>query len=135
MRKTLRYKESTELWGALFESPYEDVRSFLIAHLTARQTAYAPETLRHLWVTALLAVHRGSRDKKAVIDQIAGRIIEKPAEAEALLPLLGVALRSVREPERRAALAALARAAFEQPALRTAISAKLPELKLFDGAY
>jgi hypothetical protein len=135
MRKTLRYKESTELWGALFESPYEDVRSFLIAHLTARQRAYAPETLRHLWVTALLAVHRGSRDKKAVIDQIAGRIIEKPAEAEALLPLLGVALRSVREPERRAALAALARAAFEQPALRTAISAKLPELKLFDGAY
>ncbi len=135
MRKTLRYKESTELWGALFESPYEDVRSFLIAHLTARQKAYAPETLRHLWVTALLAVHRGSRDKKAVIDQIAGRIIEKPAEAEALLPLLGVALRSVREPERRAALAALARAAFEQPALRTAISAKLPELKLFDGAY
>jgi hypothetical protein len=135
MRKTLRYKESTELWGAFFESPYEDVRSFLVAHLTARQTAYPPETLRHLWVTTLLAVHRGSRDKKVVIDQIAGRIIERPAEAEALLPLLGVALRSVREPERRAALAALARAAYEQPALRTAISAKLPELKLFDGAY
>jgi hypothetical protein len=96
---------------------------------------YAPETLRHLWVTTLLAVHRGSRDKRAVIEQIADRIIERPAEAEALLPLLGVALRSVREPERRAALAALARAAFERPALRMAISAKLPELKLFDEAH
>jgi hypothetical protein len=135
MRKTLRYKESTELWGAFFESPYEDVRSFLVAHLTARQAMYAPETLRHLWVTTLLAVHRGSRDKRAVIEQIADRIIERPAEAEALLPLLGVALRSVREPERRAALAALARAAFERPALRMAISAKLPELKLFDEAH
>jgi hypothetical protein len=135
MRKTLRYKESTELWGAFFESPYEDVRSFLVAHLTARQTMYAPETLRHLWVTTLLAVHRGSRDKRAVIEQIADRIIDKPAEVEALLPLLGVALRSVREPERRAALAALARAAFERPALRAAISMQLPDLKLFDGTY
>lgn len=134
VRKTLRYKESTELWAAFFESPYEDVRSFLVTHLAARQTAYPPETLRHLWVTALLAVHRGSRDKRAVIQQIADRIIEHPPEAEALLPLLGVALRSVREPERRAALAALARAAYEQPALRHAIMVKLPELKLFDEA-
>lgn len=135
MRKTLRYKESTELWGAFFESPYEDVRAFLVMHLTARKTIYAPDTLRHLWVTTLLAVHRGSHDNRIVIEQITNRIVEQPAEAEALLPLLGVALRTVREPERRAALATLARAAFERPALRAAISSKFPELKLFDETH
>lgn len=135
MKKTLRFKESTELWAALSESPYDDVRSFLVAHLTVRQGMYSADALRHLWATALLAIHRGSRDKREVIGQIADRVVASPAEADALLPLLGVALRSVREPERRAAIAALARAAYREPLLRHAIAARLPELKLSDDTY
>jgi hypothetical protein len=46
------------------------------------------------------------------------------------LPLLGLALRSVRAPERRSALAAVARAAFQEPTLRAAIARDLPEISL-----
>ena len=49
----------------------------------------------------------------------------------ALLPLLAIALRSVRPAERRAALAALCRAAFVHQDLRRSIEDKLPELELF----
>jgi hypothetical protein len=125
-----RFKDSTVLWGALAESPYDDVRAFLVKHLGERAASFGAETLRHVWATSLLAVHRGGRAKRGALDQIAERIAKRPAEAESLLPLLGVALRSVRAPERRTAIAAVARAALREPALRGAIARVLPELKL-----
>ncbi|WP_437723993.1 hypothetical protein [Sorangium sp. So ce861] len=127
-----RFRDDTGLWAALSETPHADARAFLIRHLTARKAALAPEALRHVWAAALLAVHGGARDKRAVVRQIADRVVARPGEADALLPLLGVALRSVRPPERRAALGALARAAFRAPALRDAIARRLPELRLFE---
>ena len=84
-----------------------------------------------MWATTLLAVHRGGRAKRAALNQIADRIMRAvQAEAEALLPLLAIALRSVRAPEQRTALAAVARAAIREPALRGAVARALPELKL-----
>ncbi|WP_437937304.1 hypothetical protein [Sorangium sp. So ce341] len=127
-----RFRDDTGLWAALAETPHADARAFLIGHLTARKAALSPEALRHVWAAALLAVHGGARDKRAVLRQIADRVVGRPGEADALLPLLGVALRSVRPPERRAALGALARAAFRAPALRDAIARRLPELRLFE---
>ncbi|KYG08843.1 hypothetical protein BE21_21240 [Sorangium cellulosum] len=127
-----RFRDDTGLWAALAETPHADARAFLIRHLTARKAALSPEALRHVWAAALLAVHGGARDKRAVLRQIADRVVGRPGEADALLPLLGVALRSVRPPERRAALGALARAAFRAPALRDAIARRLPELRLFE---
>jgi hypothetical protein len=44
---------------------------------------------------------------------------------------MAIALRSVREPERRAALAAIGKAAFLQPCLRQPIAKHIPELQLF----
>jgi hypothetical protein len=44
---------------------------------------------------------------------------------------LKVALRSIRAPERRAALSALAQVAFTTPSLRASMAKALPELKLF----
>jgi alkylhydroperoxidase family enzyme len=126
-----RFRDDTGLWTALAETPYDDVRAFLLRHLEARRAAFSPEALRHVWATTLLSVHRGSRSKRAALRQIADRIVTRPGEAEATLPLLGVALRSVRPPERRAALAAIAQAAFRAPALRQAIALRLPELRLF----
>jgi hypothetical protein len=125
-----RFRDDTGLWTALAETPYDDVRAFLLRHLEARRAAFTPEALRHVWATTLLSVHRGSRDKRAALRQLADRIVARPGEAEAILPLLGVALRSVRPPERRAALAAVAQAAFRAPALRDAIGRRLPELRL-----
>ena len=125
-----RFRDSTVLWAALSESPYDDVRAFLVKHLKERESTFAPETLRHLWVTILLGVHRGGKSKRAALRQIAERVARRPADAGSLLPLLGLALRSVRPPERRTALAAVARAAFLEPALRAAIARDLPEISL-----
>ncbi|EYF06430.1 hypothetical protein [Chondromyces apiculatus] len=126
-----RFGDDTGLWTALAESPHDDVRTFLLRHLSERRQMFSPEALRHVWATTLLGVSRGARDKRSALRLVSERIVARPAEAESLLPLLGVALRSVRPPERRAALAAVARAAFEAPGLRAAISRRLPELRLF----
>lgn len=126
-----RFRDDTGLWAALAETPYDDVRAFLLKHLAARRDAFSPEALRHVWATTLLNVHRGSRDKRAALRLVSDRIVARPGDAESLLPLLGVTLRSVRPAERRAALAAVAQAAFRAPALRDAITRRLPELRLF----
>ncbi|HEY4117895.1 MAG TPA: hypothetical protein VGM56_08570 [Byssovorax sp.] len=125
-----RFRDDTALWGALAESPWADARAFLLKHLGERQKALLADERRHLWASTLLAVSRGSRDKRLALSQISDRIAQKPAEAEALLPLLAIALRSVRETERRAALAAVARAAFRAPALKDALERAVPELSL-----
>lgn len=129
-----RFQNETALWAALAESPYDDARGFLVKHLDARQKAFGAATLRHVWATTLLAVRRGGKAKRGALDQIAARLARHPAEADSLLPLLGIALRSVRAPERRTALAAVARAAVHDPALTSAISRVLPELTLVRGA-
>ncbi len=134
MEKDERFKESTVLWGALSESPYDDARSFLVKHLAEREESLGSDTLRRVWAATLLAVHRGGRAKRGALNQIAERVARKPAEAEALLPLLGIALRSVRAPERRTALAAVARAALREPRLQGALARALPELKLLGEA-
>jgi alkylhydroperoxidase family enzyme len=126
-----RFRDDTGLWAALAETPYDDARAFLLKHLEDRKAALPPEAIRHVWASTLLSIHRGARDKRAALKQIADRVVERPGEADPLLGLLGIALRSVRPPERRAALAAVAQAAFRAPALRQAIERRLPELKLF----
>jgi hypothetical protein len=130
IEKDARYRESMVLWGALSESPYDDARALLVRHLRERAKSFGAETLRQVWATTLLAVHRGGRAKRGALNQIADRIARTPAEAESLLPLLAIALRSVRAPERRVAIAAVARAALREPELRAAIARALPELKL-----
>ena len=47
-----------------------------------------------------------------------------------VLPVLTVAVRSIRKPEMRAGLAALARIATQRPDLEPAIARALPELTL-----
>jgi hypothetical protein len=128
--KDARFRESTVIWAALAESPYEDARAFLVAHLAERQRAFGPETLRHVWASTLLAVHRGGRAKRVALGQIAARVAKHPAEAESLVPLLAIALRSVRAPERRAALAAVASAALREPVVARAVERFVPEMKI-----
>ena len=130
MAKDPRFGDSALLWTAMAESPYDDVRQALLRLLPEKEKAFAPQSLQHLWATAVLAVHRGSRARRLATAQLAERVIRKPEEVDALLPILGFALRSIRAPERRTALAALARVAFQRPALKDALARALPELKL-----
>ena len=45
-----RFRESTVLWAALAESPYDDARALLVKHLAAREATFGPQTLRHVGV-------------------------------------------------------------------------------------
>ncbi len=127
MQKDARFGQATLLWAAMAESPWPEVREALVVSLEDKVKAFAPQTLHALWATSLLAIHRGGRAKARVARQVAERLVQAPAEAPQLLPLLSVALRSVRPPERSAALAALTRAATIAPALWAQVHAALPE--------
>jgi hypothetical protein len=128
-----RFREDLGLWLALGESPYPDVRAFLVAHAKEWRDRADQASLAHVWTSALVAIHgpgRGGDVKRDVLRMIADRVAAHPDEADALLPLLGLALRSVRAPERAFGLAAIARAAVTLPALRDAAARHLPELTL-----
>ena len=82
-RSEPRARDDVTLWRRLAESPFDDVRIFLIAELETRvagrdldriaSLGLDVETVRLLWASVLLNVHRGSRAKPAVIRQIVAR--------------------------------------------------------------
>jgi hypothetical protein len=118
------------LWFALLESPFDDVRALVVKHAESWQAEAGIGEIEHLALTVLLAVHRGAGAKQSMLRRIADRAVAKPEEAERLLPVLSLALRSVRPPERVGALAALARAAVGHEPLRAAVSRHIPELSI-----
>lgn len=119
------------LWSRLTESPHDDVRLKLVETLERRtKLPSGRDGLPALWCTVLLNVHRGGRQKGKAIRQIGAEILRDPAQAETLLPVLSVALRSVRLPECRAALAAVVGAVEAHPALAGLVARLLPELEL-----
>lgn len=139
-REEARASDDVSLWRRLMESPYDDVRLALSAELEARlrpdkaraadlSLTLDPERLRLLWASVLLNVNRGSRAKPGVMEQVAHRLGRHPDEAAVLLPLLAVGLRSLRAPERRAALAAVVRLAEARPDSSPMIREALPELQ------
>jgi hypothetical protein len=129
MQKDSRFGESVELWLAMSETPYGDVRDRFLSEFEAREARFSADTLQRVWATTLLSVHRGSRAKRHAARQVADRLVKKPEEAAGLVKLLGYTLRSVRHPERRAALAQVVRAATVDASLRELLSRELPELR------
>ena len=75
-------------------------------------------------------MHRGGRQKLKSTQQIAAAVIDDPQLANELLPVLTVAVRSIRESESRAGLAAVVRIAEARPELVECVESLLPELKL-----
>ncbi len=118
------------LWARLIETPFDDIRLRIIECLQRRSDLPAAETdaITPLWCAVLLGVHRGGRTKLKAIAQMQAAIIRRPALAVELLPVLAVAIRSLRAPERRAALAAAASLVQQNPALQADIQQLLPEL-------
>ncbi|HVW38285.1 MAG TPA: hypothetical protein VHB99_13310, partial [Pirellulales bacterium] len=120
------------LWSRLMETPFEDLRLRIVEQLERRavQPRIGPHDLAPLWTSVLLGIERGGRQKLAAVRQLASAIVERPDEAPRLVPVLAVAVRSIRRPEQRAGLAAVAYLLERQPALAETISRQLPELQL-----
>jgi hypothetical protein len=119
-------------WARLFESPYDDVRFELVDRLSKRASLPGASTgsTANLWQSVLLNINRGGRAKLKALRQIAGRIASEPSSAGLLLPVLAIAIRSVRPPEARHGLAAIVTAVERDSSLEEAVRRELPELIL-----
>ena len=123
-------KDDSTIWHKLIESPYEDVRILLSERLATISTGADASTLRQLWAVVLLSIHRGGRQKPGVVAQIVDRAEKHPDEANELLPLLAIALRSLRGPEFRAGLTGVVMLSETKPELLPLIQQQFPELSL-----
>jgi hypothetical protein len=124
------------LWSRLAETPYDDIRLSVIDFLQEKTKLPGADAgkLENIWRTVLLGVHRGGRQKAKAVQQIAHAIVANPAQVETLLPVLAVAVRSVRAPEARAGLAAVVSLVTAQPQLADAVQRHLPEMKFAEVA-
>ena len=134
-----KLRDDVETWRKLLESPYDDVCLALVAELEARAIgddparigrALDPVDLRRLWASVLLNVRRGARARPGVVNQLLRRLEASPGDAPALLPLLGVALRSVRGPERKAGLVAVVKLVEARAEVEPLVRSAFPELQL-----
>jgi hypothetical protein len=129
-----RAREDVTVWQRLLESPYDNIRLRLIGMLEDLVkerdglAKFSAENVRQLWATVLLNIHRGSRAKPFVVRQIMTRLASHPDESGELLPLIAVALRSVRGPEFRAGLAGVATFVEQNPTRKPLVEAVFPEL-------
>jgi hypothetical protein len=140
MQEEPRARDQVDLWRRLLESPYDDVRLKLVADLEQRVAktgpaltdfvALDPFLVRFLWASVLLNIHRGHRQKPPVVAQIVRRLDQRPDDAKDLLPILCVALRSLRGPEWRAGLAGVVQAVEQRPELEADVHALFPELRI-----
>jgi hypothetical protein len=125
--------DDAALWSRLLETPYEDVRLQLVKLLEARRklpggAGADVESLAPIWTAVLLGIHRGGRHKVSALHQISRVLVEMPEQAERLLPVVAVAIRSVRPPEARVGLAAVVQVVERRPALAEAAGKIVPEL-------
>jgi hypothetical protein len=120
------------LFVMLLETPYDDLRLRLIDRLAQRSAlpGCGVDDLAPVWSAVLLGVVRGGRRKPKAVVQLAAAIATDPNRADALLPVLAAAVRSIRRPEALAALAAVVTLADGSPRLALEIASHLPELRL-----
>jgi len=124
-----RFPYELGLWSALCESPYPDVRSFVLSH-AQRFRLQAAATLPHLLGTVLFALSGAAADKRRAAREIVARVTAEPASAAALLPLLRVTLKSVHPAERTLTLRALVNVAQDRASLGDLLRSGFPELNI-----
>ena len=129
-----RGHNDSALWARLVETPFDDVRLRAVECLHRRTGLPGTETdaLAPIWCAVILGVHRGGRTKLKAIAQLQTAILNSPARAAELIPVLTVAIRSLRIPERRSALAAVASIVAHNADLQADIQRLLPELQWID---
>ena len=118
------------IWVRLTETPFDDVRAKVVDTLQHRSTlpGTSAADLAPIWTSVLLNVHRGGRNKTKAAAQMAQAIAARPERGETLLPVLAVAVRSVRPAEMRTGLAAILRVLAARPELAATVRQHLPEL-------
>lgn len=127
-------RDDPVLFCRLMETPFDDLRLRLVDLLQQRSLpGEATPGLTHVWTSVLLGVARGGRQKLKAVHQIADAIIANPALADELLPVLAIAVRSVRKPEARAGLAAVVATITRNPRTAEAVARHLPELELVEA--
>jgi hypothetical protein len=114
------------------ETPFDDLRLALIDELQRKATLPGVNAtdLSPVWATVLLGVHRGGRQKNKATGQLADAMIRRPELTPELLPVLAVAVRSIRPPEMQAGLAAISRLLEHCPEVTPLVTRQLPELTL-----
>ncbi len=122
------------LWSKLVETPFDDVRIRIVECLHRRtlQPHSESDAMAPLWCSVILGVHRGGRAKLKAVVQIQDAILGRKDRANSLLPVLAVAVRSLRAPERRAAICAVATMMVKRQELRSELQSYLPELEWID---
>lgn len=124
-------RDDPVLFCRLLETPYDELKLRVIDLLERRNLpGEARGGLTAVWTAVLLGVHRGGRQKLAAVRQLAAAVRESPQRADDLVPVLAVAVRSIRKPESRAALAAVVGSTLAEPALADAVQRLLPELRI-----
>ncbi len=120
------------LWSRILETPFDDVRLRVVEELTrrAKLPGVADDDLTPVWCSVLLGVHRGGRQKAKAVRQIGDALQQNPERAGDLLPVLSVAIRSIRQPEFRAGLATIVATLMSRPELAGTVRQHLPELNL-----
>ncbi len=122
------FKDEPAVWHKLLETPYADIKGLLIDQLTTRAKGADADVVRMLWASVLLNLYGGGRHKPGVVAQIVLRLADHPTEGDRLLPLLAVAVRSLRGPEFRTGLTGVVRLLEEKPELQPSIAKQFPEL-------
>jgi hypothetical protein len=131
--------EDAALWARLMESPYDDVRLKLVDMLEERKNTPRPPVgfagptaaaLAEVWTAVLLGVHRGGRQKVRALRQISRELLAHAQHADTLLPIMAVAIRSVRPAEARVGLAAVVGVLARRPELASPVRRLLPEMEL-----
>jgi len=129
-------RNDPRLWSMLVESPHQDVRLRVAEWLDnksqqTQQTGTGLESMTHVSCSVILSVHQGSRTKLKAIAQIQSAILRSPEQAPEFLPVLAVAVRSPRAPERRRAIAAVATLMVHgDSSVRENLQRLLPEISL-----
>lgn len=121
------------LWARLIETPFDDVRLGVVQRLERRQRmpgGRESDRLAPVWAAVILGVHRGGRRKPDALRQIVRAIADEPAQAERLLPIVAIAVRSIRPAEQRAALSAVATMLADAPECSALVGRMIPELEV-----
>ncbi len=127
---TSRGHNDAALWARLIETPFGDVRLRVVECLHRRTSLPGAEAdaMAPIWCAVILGVHRGGRTKLKAISQMQAAILQQPTRSTELLPVFAVAIRSLRLPERRSALAAVASLVMSREELRADVRKLIPEL-------
>jgi hypothetical protein len=139
-----RLGEDVRVWQWALRSPHEDVRQQMLRHLQALQHG-RPRTLRDylvldaeaervLWARVLLTLRGPWKTRLLLVRQLVDRLLWRPEDADVIMPMLALVVRSSRGPAFRAALAGVVQLCERHPEWEAPLAADVPELSFEDAA-